>query len=143
MLCTPLGVSSTEGVADVKAVADCCPVPCCYYDVPAATGVTLNLEEIVSVLSHGNIVAMKDSSNSALSRRSSLQRSSGCRASRYWTASSIARRFRARSDTTVSCTAAAHLPVAGSAPSGTRGSRESGGGAGSRPAERAFPGRGI
>ena len=67
VLCTPTGVSPAKAVEDVKAVADCCPVPCCYYDVPAATGVTLNVEEIISVLSHGNIVAMKDSSNNALS----------------------------------------------------------------------------
>jgi 4-hydroxy-tetrahydrodipicolinate synthase len=66
VLTIPRGVSSRKGVEDVKAVADCCPVPCCYYDVPAATGVPLNAEEIFCLLKHENIVAMKDSSNNPL-----------------------------------------------------------------------------
>ena len=31
VLCLPPGVAPAKAVADVKAVADCCPVPCCYY----------------------------------------------------------------------------------------------------------------
>lgn len=66
VLTAPRGVSAAKAVADVKALAECCPVPCCYYDAPASTGVALNAEEIFDLLSHGNIVAMKDSSNNAL-----------------------------------------------------------------------------
>lgn len=66
VLTMPRGVSAKKGIADVKAVAECCPVPCCYYDVPAVTGVPLNLMEVSELLSHGNIVALKDSSNNPL-----------------------------------------------------------------------------
>jgi 4-hydroxy-tetrahydrodipicolinate synthase len=66
VLTVPRGVSSSKGVADVKAVADACPVPCCYYEVPGATGVSLNAEQIYCLLTHENIVGMKDSSNNPL-----------------------------------------------------------------------------
>lgn len=66
VLAIPRGVSVAKGIADVKAVADSCPVPCGYYEVPAATGVALNAQEIACLLSHENIVALKDSSNNPL-----------------------------------------------------------------------------
>src|SRR5579871_2578379 len=62
VLAIPRGVSSNRGIADVKSVAESCPVPCGYYEVPAATGVALNVQEISCLLSHENIVALKDSS---------------------------------------------------------------------------------
>lgn len=66
VLCVPPGTAVSKAVADVKAVADSCPVPCAYYEVPANTGITLSLDEILDILSHENIQAMKDSSNNAL-----------------------------------------------------------------------------
>lgn len=66
VLTAPRGVSAAKAIADVKAVAECCPVPCCYYEVPGSTGVALNAGEIFGLLTHGNIVAMKDSSNNPL-----------------------------------------------------------------------------
>jgi dihydrodipicolinate synthase/N-acetylneuraminate lyase len=66
VLGVPPGVSTASAVNDVKRVADLCRVPCAYYDVPARTGTTLTLHEIVDILSHANIVAMKDSSSNAL-----------------------------------------------------------------------------
>jgi 4-hydroxy-tetrahydrodipicolinate synthase len=62
VLCLPVNVPAAKAVADVKAVADACPIPCAYYDIPANTGTALVLEEILSILAHENIVAMKDSS---------------------------------------------------------------------------------
>jgi 4-hydroxy-tetrahydrodipicolinate synthase len=64
VLCAPPGVSPQRAVDDVKAVADACPIPCAYYDVPARTGVALSLQDILSILAHPNIVAFKDSSTS-------------------------------------------------------------------------------
>jgi dihydrodipicolinate synthase/N-acetylneuraminate lyase len=66
VLCLPPGVSAARAIADVKAVAESCTVPCCYYDVPAVTGAPLNLEQLRDLLSHPNIVALKDSSNNPL-----------------------------------------------------------------------------
>jgi 4-hydroxy-tetrahydrodipicolinate synthase len=66
VLSAPLGVTAREAVDCVRRIADVCPVPCAYYEVPSVTGVTLNLAEIAEVLAHPNICAMKDSSNNAL-----------------------------------------------------------------------------
>lgn len=66
VLCLPPATAVPEAIAAVKAVADACPVPCCYYEAPANTGTALMFDEIVDVLSHENIKAMKDSSNNAL-----------------------------------------------------------------------------
>jgi dihydrodipicolinate synthase/N-acetylneuraminate lyase len=66
VLCIPPGVAIDKAVADVKAVADSCPVPCGYYEIPLNTGTALTLDEILDILSHDNIRAMKDSSNNAL-----------------------------------------------------------------------------
>jgi dihydrodipicolinate synthase/N-acetylneuraminate lyase len=62
VLCLPVNVPAAKSVADVKAVADACPIPCAYYDIPLNTGTALVLDEILSILAHPNIVAMKDSS---------------------------------------------------------------------------------
>lgn len=66
VLCAPIGVTSREAVDSVRAVAEACPVPCAYYEVPPVTNVTLNLDELSEILSHPNICALKDSSNNAL-----------------------------------------------------------------------------
>jgi dihydrodipicolinate synthase/N-acetylneuraminate lyase len=66
VLCLPPNAPAARAVADVKAVADSCPVPCAYYDIPANTGVPLVLGEIRDILGHGNIVAFKDSSGNDL-----------------------------------------------------------------------------
>jgi dihydrodipicolinate synthase/N-acetylneuraminate lyase len=66
VLSAPVGVSPREAVDQVRAVAELCPVPCAYYEVPPVTSVTLNLCEITEILSHPNICAFKDSSNNAL-----------------------------------------------------------------------------
>ena len=66
VLCVPAGASTQGAINDVKRTADACPAPCAYYDVPARTGLALTLDEILSILSHSNIVAMKDSSGNAL-----------------------------------------------------------------------------
>lgn len=64
-LSVPPGSSPSRGIADVMAVADACPVPCCYYEVPEITGTRLVVEELRRLLSHGNIRALKDSSNNS------------------------------------------------------------------------------
>jgi 4-hydroxy-tetrahydrodipicolinate synthase len=64
VLCVAGGVSPQRAIADVKSVADACPVPCAYYDVPSRTGTALTLNDILDLLSHPNIVALKDSSGS-------------------------------------------------------------------------------
>ena len=66
VLAAPTRVSPREAVDQVLAVAEVCPVPCAYYEVPAVTGVSLNLQEVSEILSHRNICALKDSSNNAL-----------------------------------------------------------------------------
>jgi 4-hydroxy-tetrahydrodipicolinate synthase len=63
VLCAAPGVGPHRAVDDVKSIADACPVPCAYYDVPSRTGTVLSLEDILSILSHPNIVAFKDSSS--------------------------------------------------------------------------------
>lgn len=66
VLSAPTGVTPHQAVAQVLAVADACPAPCAYYEVPAVTGVALNLNQIMEILSHPNICALKDSSNNAV-----------------------------------------------------------------------------
>jgi 4-hydroxy-tetrahydrodipicolinate synthase len=66
VLSAPVGVSPLEAVDQVKAVAEVCPVPCAYYEVPPVTLVDLTFCQINQILSHPNICAFKDSSNSAL-----------------------------------------------------------------------------
>ncbi len=69
VLCIPPKLSPAQAVADVKAVADVCPSPCAYYDIPENTGTPLVLNEIFDILSHGNIKVCKDSSGSSLINR--------------------------------------------------------------------------
>jgi 4-hydroxy-tetrahydrodipicolinate synthase len=64
VLCVAGGVSVQRSISDVKSVAESCPVPCAYYDVPSRTGTALTLSDILDVLSHPNIIAFKDSSGS-------------------------------------------------------------------------------
>jgi 4-hydroxy-tetrahydrodipicolinate synthase len=64
VLCSPPAVTPARAVADIKRLADACPAPCAYYDVPARTGVVLTLADILDILGHPNIVAFKDSSAS-------------------------------------------------------------------------------
>jgi dihydrodipicolinate synthase/N-acetylneuraminate lyase len=64
VLCIAPGVSPARAVDDVKRIADACPVPCAYYDVPSRTGTALALNDILRILAHPNIVAFKDSSTS-------------------------------------------------------------------------------
>ena len=64
VICSPPAVTPVRAVADIKRLADACPAPCAYHDVPARTGVVLSLNEILDILSHPNIVAFKDSSGS-------------------------------------------------------------------------------
>ena len=64
VLCVAPGVSPQRAADDVNRIADACPVPCAYYDVPSRTGTSLALNEILSILAHPNIVAFKDSSAS-------------------------------------------------------------------------------
>lgn len=66
VLCLPVKVPAPRAIADVKAVAEACPIPCAYYDIPANTGTPLVLQEVLDILSHENIIAMKDSSGNAL-----------------------------------------------------------------------------
>lgn len=66
VLCVTRTESLKQAVADVKAVADACPTPCGYYEVPASTGLALTLSDILDIMSHGNIRVIKDSSNNAL-----------------------------------------------------------------------------
>ncbi len=66
VLSAPVGVTSREAVDQVRRVADLCPVPCAYYEVPVVTGVTLYLNELRQILSHPNICACKDSTGNAL-----------------------------------------------------------------------------
>jgi len=62
VLCLPPNVAPKTAIADVKAVADACPVPCAYYEIPLNTGTALLLDEIRDILAHGNILVFKDSS---------------------------------------------------------------------------------
>jgi dihydrodipicolinate synthase/N-acetylneuraminate lyase len=66
VLCLPPRVSLAKAMADVKTVADVCPVPCAYYEVPANTGIALTLHDLLDILKHGNIKVIKDSSENAL-----------------------------------------------------------------------------
>lgn len=66
VLFLPPKIPAPRAIKDVLAVADACPVPCAYYDVPANTGTPLVVSEIVDILSHPNIDVMKDSSNNPL-----------------------------------------------------------------------------
>lgn len=66
VLCVPPEVTAATAVASVKSVADSCPVPCGYYEIPLNTGIALSLHEILDILAHQNIWAMKDSSNNSL-----------------------------------------------------------------------------
>lgn len=66
VLCLPTRTAVAKAVADVKALAEACPAPCGYYDVPPYTGTNLVVEEIVDILSHPNIHACKDSNMNAL-----------------------------------------------------------------------------
>ncbi|HUS08668.1 MAG TPA: dihydrodipicolinate synthase family protein [Bryobacteraceae bacterium] len=66
VLCAPPEVSPGRAADDVRRTADACPVPCAYYEVPDRTGIALTLNEILSVLAHPNIVALKDSTANPL-----------------------------------------------------------------------------
>jgi len=66
VLCLPPGTSPRKGICDVKAVAEACPIPCAYYDVPENTGVPLVIDEILEIVSSENIRVMKDSSGNSL-----------------------------------------------------------------------------
>lgn len=66
VLCLPPGLAPASAIREIKAIADSCPVPCAYYDIPALTGTPLVVSEIQDLLSHPNIVACKDSSGNAL-----------------------------------------------------------------------------
>ncbi len=66
VLCLAPKISVAKAVADMKAIADACPIPCAYYDIPANTGTPLVVNEILDILSHPNIRVFKDSSNNAL-----------------------------------------------------------------------------
>ena len=66
VLCIPAGIAPAKGVADVLAVAEACPAPCAYYENPFNTITALVLDELLEILAHPNIVALKDSSNNAL-----------------------------------------------------------------------------
>lgn len=60
------GVSGRRAIQDVKTVADACPVPCSFYHVPSVTGIELNVKQLLDLLSHPNIHAIKDSSANPL-----------------------------------------------------------------------------
>ncbi len=62
----PPGQSNGRVLADVKSIADACPVPCMYYEVPVNTGVTLQLDDLLDLVSHPNVRAIKDSTGNAL-----------------------------------------------------------------------------
>ena len=66
VVCVPPGASPKEAVAAARAVADASPVPVAYYEIPGNTGVNLVLEEMLEILTHPNIVTMKDSSGNSL-----------------------------------------------------------------------------
>lgn len=66
VICVPPGRPAAKAIADVKAVADASEVPCAYYDIPENTGVRFVLNEILDILTHDNIVVMKDSSGNDL-----------------------------------------------------------------------------
>jgi 4-hydroxy-tetrahydrodipicolinate synthase len=66
VLCVPPKVPVPKAIADVKATAEACPIPCAYYDIPENTGTNLVLSEMLDILTHPNIVACKDSSGNAL-----------------------------------------------------------------------------
>lgn len=66
VLCLPPGRPAGKGIADVLSVAESCPVPCAYYDIPSNTGVPLVLNELKQILNHDNIRILKDSSNNPL-----------------------------------------------------------------------------
>jgi len=66
VLFLPPKIPAQKAIADVLTVADACPVPCAYYDIPANTGTPLVVDEILSILSHENIHVLKDSSGNAL-----------------------------------------------------------------------------
>ncbi len=66
VVCVPPGAPAKQAIADVRAVADAAPIPVAYYDIPENTGVKLVLEQVLEILTHPNIVAMKDSSGNPL-----------------------------------------------------------------------------
>lgn len=66
VLSAPVGANSSDAVAQVLKVAEACPVPCAYYEVPPVTKVTLYVREIGKILAHPNICAFKDSSGNPL-----------------------------------------------------------------------------
>ena len=69
VLCATPNTSPARAVEDVLAVADACPAPCAYYEAPFLSGTALALEEILRILAHPNIRALKDSSyNTGLSQ---------------------------------------------------------------------------
>jgi len=81
VLYLPPKVPAPEAIADVLAVADACPVPCAYYEIPARTGTPLVVDEIKTILAHENINVLKDSSNYALIQQalaSEQHRPAGC-----------------------------------------------------------------
>lgn len=66
VLSLPPAMPARKAIHEVKAVADSCPIPCCYYEAPENTGTALVLEEIVEIVAHPNIRLMKDSSGNSL-----------------------------------------------------------------------------
>src|SRR5688500_13474322 len=66
VLCIPTNATPKQGVADVLAAADACPIPCAYYDAPFNTASALVVDEVLQILAHPNVVAFKDSSGSPL-----------------------------------------------------------------------------
>lgn len=58
--------ATPAAVQDVLAVAEACPVPCGYYEVPAATGRPLMISQVLEIAAHDNISLIKDSSKDAL-----------------------------------------------------------------------------
>ena len=62
----PQGRTPAGAIAEIKAIADACPVPCAYYDAPGQQGITLVRDEMLDLLSHPNIPVCKDSSGNPL-----------------------------------------------------------------------------
>ena len=65
MLSAAVGESSHQTVEHMLRLAETCPAPCAYYEVPAVTGVSLCVRELEQIMAHENIHALKDSSSNA------------------------------------------------------------------------------
>ncbi len=66
VLCLTPKVSMRKAIEDVHAVAESMDIPCVFYNIPATTGQTPVLDEINEILSHPNIIALKESSGNSL-----------------------------------------------------------------------------